>query len=81
MHEIINSTLLFIIFFYWFYRVVISRLEISIERTFWEKKPYGLSIMLWDYPRCHEWSNYGKSIFGFNWRNPEKIPDDIKKCK
>lgn len=81
MHQNINSFLLFIVFFITVSMPLIRRLEFSIDRTFWEKKPYGFHITLWVYPVKSTSSNSGRSIFTFRWRNPDKIPDDIKKCK
>lgn len=54
--------------------------KIKIERTFWEKKPYGIYIMKFEYD-VDIIPNEGRSIFHFTWRNPDKISDDINKVK
>jgi hypothetical protein len=77
---IINTITLSLIVALIFYREIISRIEINIRRTTWEKKSYGIELIWWKYPRKLRMSNSGK-IHGFNWRDPNKISDDISKKK
>lgn len=80
-HPLINTVLIIIVFFYVIIKPLIERITFEINRTFWEKKPYGFHFTLWDYPVKEDGSNSGTSFFGFNWRDPDKIHDDIKKSK
>jgi hypothetical protein len=54
-----------------------SRLSTEIDRTYWEKKPYGFHITKWKHPRGII-PNSGTWIFSFNWKNPNKIEDKIE---
>lgn len=76
----LNSILIILIFLILILKPFISRLSISIDKTFWEKKPYAIRLMLWVYPR-YNCPNSGKTIISFKWRNPDKIIDDMKKAK
>lgn len=81
---IINSAIIIIYFTYRLTDLIRNYITISIRKTFWEKKPYGIDITKWDYRRgnCEAYcGNSGKVIFLFNWRNPEKMADDIKKIR
>ena len=73
---IIISTINSICIMYLIVKPLFSRIEIKIDRTFWEKKPYGFTITKWDYP-VGVVPNSGKGIFNFNWRFKPK--DDIKR--
>ena len=76
---IINTVLVWLIIIFMIIKPYLQRFTIEIDRTFWEKKPYGFHITKWQYKRdiC---PNNGKGVFHFNWRNPDNIPDDIKKA-
>jgi hypothetical protein len=76
---IINTIFLGLIVIYIAWKEFFSKITIKINRTFWEKKPYGITIIKWDYPIKESESNSGKG-FPINWRNPDKIKDDIKKA-
>ena len=55
-----------------------NRLSVDVDRTSWEKKPYGFHVMLWEQNKGIV-PNSGKSIFSFNWRSSENIKDEISK--
>jgi hypothetical protein len=77
---LINLILIWIILIFLVLKPYLRHFEIKIERTFWGKKPYGISITKWDYP-IGSYPNHGIGIFDFNWRNPKKISDDVNKKK
>ena len=77
---IINTLLIWLIIIFMIIKPYLQRFTIEIDRTFWEKKPYALHITKWQYKRG-VFPNNGKVVFNFNWRNPDNIPDDIKKSK
>jgi len=57
-------------------RPLASRIELRIERTFWEKKPHGLRATLWEQPR---WSGSNSGAGRrFNWINPDRLSDSIE---
>ena len=56
---------------------VLSRFEFKVRRTFWQKKPYGFSLLLWDRPRKQA-PNSGRIFVGFNWLNPDWLNDSLE---
>jgi len=78
----ISSIATWLLIIHLFIKPFISRFEVRIARTTWEKKPYGIYVMFWNYPHNKfHYTNSAKGIFHFNWRNPRKLSDDVKKCK
>ena len=77
---IINTLSIWVIIIFMVIKPYLQRFTISINRTFWEKKPYGFYITKWKYKRGIS-PNSGSSVFWLNWRNYEKMTDDIKKRK
>ena len=75
---IINTVLVWLIIIFMIIKPYLQRFTIEIDRTFWEKKPYGFHITKWQYKRG-VFPNNGKGVLHFNWRNPDNILDDIKK--
>ena len=79
---IINSAIIIIYFTYRLIDLISNYITITIEKTFWEKKPYGINITKWIYHR-NGWKAYygnsGKVIFHFRWRSPDKISDEMSK--
>lgn len=77
---IINSILIWVIIIFMITKPYIEKFTITIDRTFWEKKPYGFHITKWRY-RKDTYPNNGECVFHFNWRNPDNISDDINKAR
>lgn len=74
----VNAIITWLVIIFLIFKPVIYRLQFRIERTFWEKKPYGISIMLWNRSNgCRS----GIEIFHFYWKNPKNISDSFKKMK
>ena len=74
---IINSIAIAVIAVY-LLRRFISRLELRIERTFWEKKPHGVQVMTWERPRWRQAGSNSGSGQTFNWINPDRLGDSIE---
>jgi hypothetical protein len=77
---IINTVLVWLIIIFMIIKPYLKRFTIEIDRTFWEKKPYGFHLTKWRYKKG-VLPNSGKVFFNFHWRNPDNITDDIKKAK
>lgn len=73
---IINAIITWAVIIFLVIKPLLARLEVEVRRTTWERKPYGITIYLWNAPKGYQRQN-GRGVFGFNWRNPENIPDDI----
>jgi hypothetical protein len=71
---ILNTVGIFVLILrhYW------KRLSFEVDRTFWRKKAYGFHLTLWDRKKGVI-PNSGTSFFAFNWRDPEKINDNINR--
>lgn len=77
---IINTVTVWLVVIYLIIKPQLDRLEIQVERTFWEKKPYGITLMRWRYKKGSG-ANYGEGLFTLCWRNLDKMSDDIKKAR
>ena len=77
---IINTVLVYFILIFFVTKQNLQKLTITIDRTFWEKKPYGFHITKWQYAK-EITPNNGIVVFHFRWRNPNNITDDIAKAK
>jgi hypothetical protein len=75
--NIINMIVLWLVIIFLVIKPYLQRFTVEINRTFWRKKPYGFHITKWQYKKGTV-PNIGKSVFHFNWRNPDNIPDNIK---
>lgn len=84
--QIINSAIIILYFTYRLTDLIRNYITIDIKKTFWEKKPYEISITKWVYHR-NNWEAYcgngnsGKVIFHFRWRNPDKMSDELSKWR
>lgn len=80
--SIINSAIIVVYFTYKFINLIRNYITITIDKTFWEKKPYGIYFTKWDY-HINGWKacrgNSGKVIFRFQWRDPENLSDEMSK--
>jgi hypothetical protein len=76
---IMNTVLVWLILIFMIIKPYLQKFTIEINRTLWEKKPYGFHITKWEYKKGTS-PNNGARLFNFNWRNPDKISDDIKKA-
>lgn len=77
---IINTISIWLIIIFMIIKPYLQKFTIQINRTFWEKKPYGFHITKWKYKRDII-PNSGRGIFHFNWRNPDNISDDMGKAR
>lgn len=73
--ETINFIFTTSIILYLSYQKVFHRIKVSVNRTFWEKKPFGITV--WWYNSSHTYGQ-GKT---FNWKDEDKIKDDINNKK
>lgn len=77
---IINTVLVWLILIFLVVKPYLQKLTITIDRTFWEKKPYGFHVTKWKYPKGIT-PNNGRGVIHFRWRNPNNMTDDIAKAK
>ena len=77
---IINTVLVWLILIILVIKPYLQKFTITIDRTFWEKKPYGFHITKWQYAKGTA-PNNGRGVFHFRWRNPKNLTDDIAKAK
>ena len=77
---IINSIGIFGLITFLIGKHLSRKYSLEIERTTWEKKPYGFHITKWKYD-VGATPNSGVGVFHFHWRNGYKLTDDIKKSK
>lgn len=84
MLTIINSIAIFLIVIVKIVFNIKDRVSFDWHMTTWEKKKYGFNFTLWEYKKSEakfHGFNSGKGFFNFNWRDPKKLSDDIKKSK
>lgn len=77
---IINTVLVWLVIIFLVIKPYLQRFTIEIDRTFWEKKPYGFHITKWDYKKG-TLPNNGKGVFHFNWKNPNNITDLMENAR
>ena len=78
--NIINTIAVWLVIIFLVIKPYLQRFTIQIDRTFWEKKMYGFHITKWQYKKGVV-PNSGRGVFHFIWRDPNNIPDDVKKAK
>jgi len=54
-----------------------SRLELRIERTFFEEKPHGIRLTVWEHPRWSTTVNAGTGRV-LRWANPNRLSDTVE---
>ena len=77
---IINTILIWVILMLLLVKPYLEKFTITIDRTFWEKKPYGFHITKWKYSKGVT-PNSGVNILSFNWRNPDNMKDDFRNVR